>query len=143
MANEMSSRERMLAALNCERPDHVPLAFMIFSALNQRLNRPRMEAFLDFGVDLFIRRAWYEGTDFWSPGLYRQFFLSIIGEEVRMAHEAGAKFGYIMTTSTMPLLDILLESGIDVLIGIDPVQGRDTDLAEIKQKLNGKMIKLC
>lgn len=32
-------------------------------------NRPRMQALLDFGVDLFIRRTWYEGTDFWSPAL--------------------------------------------------------------------------
>ena len=39
----------------------------------------------------------------------------------------------------MPLLDILLESGIDVLIGVDPVQGRGTDLREFKRKLNGKI----
>ena len=56
-----------------------------------------------------------------------------------MAHQAGAKFGYIMTTGTMPLLDILLESDIDVLIGVDPVQGRDTDLQELKRRLNGKI----
>ena len=50
-------------------------------------NRERMEAFLDFGVDLFIRRAWYEGTDFWSPALFRQLFYPVIREEVALAHE--------------------------------------------------------
>ncbi len=104
-----------------------------------RWNQARMQVFLDVGVDLFVRRGWYESADFWPPDLYRQFILPYLQEEVQMAHEAGAKFGYIMTTSTMPLLDILLESDIDVLIGIDPVQGRDTDLAEIKRKLGGKV----
>ena len=125
--------------MNCERPDHVPLAFMIFSALNQRLNRPRREAFLDFGVDLFIRRAWYEGTDFWSPGLYRQFFFPIIREEVRMAHEAGAKYGYILTSGSMSLHEMLVQLDIDVLIGPDPVQGKGTDLKRTGEQLRGKM----
>lgn len=107
--------------------------------LISRWNQARMQVFLDVGVDLFIRRGWYESADFWPPDLYRQFVLPSLQEEVRMAHQAGAKFGYILTTSTMPLLDILLESGIDVLIGIDPVQGRDTDLLEIKRRLGGKI----
>jgi hypothetical protein len=102
-------------------------------------NRPRMEAFLDFGVDLFVRRAWYEGTDFWSPALYRQFFFPIIREEVRLAHEAGAKYGYILTSGSMPLHEMLIELGVDVLIGLDPVQGKGTDLRRTGQQLRGKM----
>ena len=102
-------------------------------------NQSRMQVFLDAGVDLFIRRGWYESADFWPPDLYRQFILPSLQAEVRMAHQAGAKFGYIMTTSTTPLLDILLESGIDVLIGVDPVQGKDTDLPELKRRLDGKI----
>ena len=62
MANEMSSRERMLAALNCEKPDHVPMAFMIFGALNQRLDKPRrggdrtavIEAQIELGLDTIV-----------------------------------------------------------------------------------------
>lgn len=116
-------------------PDFVKeMAELIF-----KWNQARMQVFLDVGVDLFVRRGWYESADFWPPDLYRQFILPYLQKEVQMAHEAGAKFGYILTTSTMPLLDILLESGIDVLIGLDPVQGRDTDLAEIKRKLDGKI----
>ena len=44
-----------------------------------------------------------------------------------------------MTTGQIPLLDQLLESGIDVLIGVDPVQGKGMDLAAIKAKLGGKV----
>ena len=104
-----------------------------------RWNQERMQLVLDVGVDLFVRRGWYESADFWPPDLFRRFILPSLQKEVQMAHQAGAKFGYIMTTGTMPLLDILLESGIDVLIGVDPVQGTGTDLPELKRKLNGKI----
>jgi uroporphyrinogen-III decarboxylase len=102
-------------------------------------NRPRMQAYLDYGVDLFIRRAWYEGTDLWSPLLFRRFFFPIIREEVRMAHDAGVKYGYVLTSGSMPLHDMLIELGIDVLIGPDPVQGKGTDLRRMGEQLRGRM----
>ena len=33
---EISSRERMIAAIECREPDYVPLCFMIFRALRSR-----------------------------------------------------------------------------------------------------------
>lgn len=104
-----------------------------------RWNQDRMQVFLDMGVDLFIRRGWYESADFWPPDLFRRFIFPSLKKEVQMAHESGARFGYIMTTGTIPLLDMLLESGIDVLIGADPVQDRSMNLLELKRKLNGKI----
>lgn len=121
--------------LSLEEPDFFA---ELLEIINQ-WNRSRMEAYLDFGVDLFIRRAWYEGTDFWSPELYRKYFFPIIREEVQLAHEAGAKYGYILTSGSMLLQDQLLELGIDVLIGADPVQGKGTDLTLMKNHLDGKM----
>jgi len=102
-------------------------------------NQERMKVVLDVGVDLYIRRGWYESTDFWAPDMFQQFILPSLKKEADMAHQAGSKFGYILTTSTMPILDLILESGIDVLIGIDPVQGRGTDMAEIKRKIGDKI----
>lgn len=102
-------------------------------------NRARMEILLDEGVDLFIRRAWYEGTDIWSPDIHRRFFLPLLKEEAKLAHEAGAKFGCIMTSGVMALTDILAESCIDVLIGIDPMQDRTMDMRQLKQKLGRKI----
>ncbi len=102
-------------------------------------NHWRMELILDAGVDLFVRRAWYEGTDFWSPTLYRRHFLPRLKDEVQLAHEAGAKFAYILTSGTMPILDMIVEAGVDVLVGVDPVQGKGTDMAELKQRVAGKL----
>ena len=108
-------------------------------ALIAAWNKPRMQAYLDYGVDLFIRRAWYEGTDLWSPKFFRRFFFPIIQEEVRLAHLAGAKYGYILTSGSMAMHDMLIELGIDVLIGPDPVQGKSTDLKLMGEQLNGEI----
>jgi uroporphyrinogen decarboxylase len=56
-----------------------------------------------------------------------------------MAHQAGAKFGYIMSTGQTPLAELLLESGVDTLIGLDPVQGKRTDFQVLKHKLGGRV----
>lgn len=102
-------------------------------------NRWRMELMLDAKPDLLVRRAWYEGTDFWSPTLYRRFLFPRLRAEVAMAHQAGAKFGYILTSGTMPIMDMIIEAGVDVLIGVDPIQGKGTDMAEMKRRAKGKL----
>ncbi len=102
-------------------------------------NMKRLEVYLNEGIDLLIRRAWYESTDFWSPSLYHKFFFPLLKKEIALVHEAGAKFGYIMTSGFMPLLDDLLELGIDVLIGVDPLQGKGINLKHLKDKVSGKI----
>ena len=102
-------------------------------------NKRRMDAVLSAPVDLYIRRAWYEGCDFITPGFYRQEILPRLKAEVDLAHERGAKFGYICSSGTRPLLDYYLEAGIDVLIGIDPIQGTHTDMALMKERLGERI----
>jgi uroporphyrinogen-III decarboxylase len=101
-------------------------------------NVQRMEVVLSAPVDLYIRRAWYEGCDFVTPRFYRQAILPRLRAEVDLAHERGAKFGYICSSGTRPMLDDYLEAGIDVLIGIDPIQGTHTDLPLMRQELGGR-----
>jgi uroporphyrinogen-III decarboxylase len=90
-------------------------------------------------VDLYIRRAWYEGCDFVTPRTYRNLILPHLKAEVDLAHEYGVKFGCICTSGIGPMLDSFLEAGIDVLIGIDPVQGTHTNMSQIKAKAGPKM----
>jgi hypothetical protein len=101
-------------------------------------NLARMQVALDEGIDLWVRRGWYEGSDFWSPGMYRRFILPHLKKEVETAYARGVKFGYIMTTGAMPLLDMILEAGVDVLLGVDPVQG-GYNLRAVKVKARGRM----
>jgi hypothetical protein len=102
-------------------------------------NIRRMQAVLSAPLDLYIRRAWYEGCDFITPKFFRKVILPLLKAEVDLAHERGAKFGYICSSGILPMLDLFLEAGIDVLIGVDPVQGTHTDLAKIKQKAAGRL----
>jgi hypothetical protein len=99
-------------------------------------NRSRMDVVLKAGVDLYIKRAWHENCDFWTPTKYRQYLAPILKEEVDFAHQRGARFGYIVSSNCMPLLEIIAECGVDVLIGVDPLQW---DLAETKRILNGRV----
>jgi hypothetical protein len=99
-------------------------------------NRSRMQVVLDAGVDLYIKRAWYENCDFWTPDTYREFILPILKVDAELAHTGGARFGYIISSNCMPLLDEFAEAGIDVVIGVDPAQW---DLEVTQRKLGGKV----
>jgi uroporphyrinogen-III decarboxylase len=102
-------------------------------------NKQRMAVVLSAPVDLFIQRAWYEGCDFVRPQFYREVILPRLKSEAALAHEHGARFAYICSSGTAPLLDFYPEAGIDVLIGVDPVQGTHTDMELMKRKIGEKV----
>jgi len=102
-------------------------------------NLKREALLLEAGVDLLVRRAWYETVDFLSPTSYRRFVLPWLKREVKQAHEAGAKLACITTSAYTPLLGDYLDAGIDVLIGQDPVQDPRADFVLTKRTLGGKV----
>jgi len=129
MANWLCGFENLMM-LEHDRP-----AF--FAELLERIhawNRQRMAVALSGRVDLYIYRAWYEGCDFISPQQFRQVILPHLKSDAALAHEHGTKFGYICSSGILPRIDDYIEAGIDVLIGVDPVQGTHTDLGQIKKK---------
>ncbi|MDR3572788.1 MAG: uroporphyrinogen decarboxylase family protein [Anaerolineaceae bacterium] len=99
-------------------------------------NRARMQVILDAGIDLYIKRAWYENCDFWSPKTYRKFVEPILREDAKLAHKNGVKFGFIVSSNCMPLLEIYADAGVDTLIGVDP---RGWDMAAAKRKIGNKV----
>lgn len=134
MANWLCGMERLMI-LTLEQPTFVTDLLEMIHHWNLR----RMEVVLGGQVDLYIRRAWYEGCDFVTPRFYREAILPRLRAEADLVHERGAKFGYICSSGTRPLLDAYLEAGIDVLIGIDPVQGTHTDMPLMKDRLGGRV----
>ena len=115
-----------------DRPEFLSRLFAMIAAWN----RTRMSVVLEAGIDCYIKRAWYENTDFFTPGMWQKLVLPELIEDTRLAHQAGAKFGYIITANAMPLLDLIGEAGVDVIIGIDP---EAYDLDETKAKLGGRV----
>jgi uroporphyrinogen-III decarboxylase len=130
MASWLCGMENLMV-LMMEQPVFVINLLEMIHAWNKR----RMEVVLAAPVDLYIRRAWYEGCDFVTPRFYREAMLPRLMAEVALAHERGALFGYICSSGTRPMLDFYLEAGIDALIGVDPVQGTHTDMPLMKEKL--------
>lgn len=108
-------------------------------SLINKWNISRMKVILNNHVDLYLRRAWYEGCDFLTPKFFHKCVLPILSNEVNLAHQFGAKFGYIRTSGINPLLNDYLNANVDVLIGLDPVQGTNTDFSLIRKKLAGNM----
>jgi uroporphyrinogen decarboxylase len=134
MANWLCGMQHLMLMM-MEQPAFVADLLELIHTWNKR----RMEVVLSAAVDLYIRRAWYEGCDFVMPGFFREAILPRLKAEVDLAHQHGAKFGYICSSGTKPMLDFYLEAGIDVLIGVDPVQGTHTDMPLLKQKLGGRV----
>jgi hypothetical protein len=99
-------------------------------------NLSRMGAAFSLPLDLYIKRAWYENCDFWTPDHWKKYLQPILQKEVELAHQNDAKFGYLITSQAMPLIDLIIETGVDVLIGVDP---REYDLETLAGKANGKM----
>lgn len=118
--------------------DHPEFAHRYFDLI-ERWNRSRMAVMLAEKPDIFIRRGWYENADFWSPALYREFLAPALARDAQQVHASGARFGYLVSCSSMPLLDIFMGAGVDVLLGVDPAQDRMMDLQELKRRTHGKM----
>ncbi len=105
----------------------------IIDGFDERRTRMMLEV---GGVDMVVRRGWYSSTDFWSPALFRRFLLPGLKRLVELAHGASARFAYTMTTGALPMADVLLESGIDLLYYIDPAVDK-SDLSVVKRKFSG------
>ena len=134
MLNWLCGMEQLMILTQAD-PDLVADLFEMVHLWNKR----RMEVVLSAGVDLYIRRAWYEGCDFIPRKFYREVVLPRLKADADLAHEKGAKFGYICSSGLLPMLDHYLAAGIDVLIGLDPVQGTGTNLQEIKAKTGDRI----
>jgi len=115
-----------------DRPDFI---YDLFNML-AKWNRQRMEVALTAGIDLFIKRAWYENTDFFTPRIWKKLIQPELRKDVELAHQAGAKFGYIITANAMPLLELIAQAGVDVLIGVDP---QTFDLGAVKTALKDRV----
>jgi hypothetical protein len=102
-------------------------------------NLKQIQIYLDVtAADLIVRRGWYETTEFWTPAAFRRIIVPTLRRESELVHQAGKKFGYIITSAFMPILDDILDSGVDVLIGLDPKEGKGTDLQKVKDRFKAK-----
>jgi len=119
-----------------DRPEMFQALMNIIHERDRRLT----EILLDTSVDLIRQRGYYEGTTFWSPELYRRFFLPLRRELAEMVHQAGRKLSFTMSVGWQPLLETIAETGCDAHFLLDPIpNGTRVDLAEVKAAYRGKV----
>jgi uroporphyrinogen-III decarboxylase len=98
----------------------------------------RIDLLIEEKIDVLVHRAWYEGTDFWTPKNFRRLLRPRLQQLIDKAHAHDIPFRYIITKGWKPLRNDLLEMGVDCITGIDPVQDR-LDLAEVKRQVGGQI----
>jgi hypothetical protein len=117
--------------LSLTRPDLI----QEYAQVIHRWNLKQIQVYLEeTEADLIVRRGWYETTEFWTPTVWRAVIGPTLKREAELVHQAGRRFGYIITSAFLPLLDDILSCGVDVLIGVDPEEGKGTALPVIKRK---------
>lgn len=117
-----------------------PVLFDALMDIVHQYDRRNTEILLDAPVDLLMRRGYYEGTDFWSPGLYRRFFLPRIQDLADVIHQADRLMAYTMSSGCMPLLDLFVEAGYDAHYLLDPIpDGARIDLGKVKSAFENKI----
>jgi len=126
-----------LLEMAIDRPE---LLAALLDIIHRREKRS-VELLVDTPVELITRRGYYEGTTFWSPAMYRRFFLPRLKELTELAHQGGKLVGYTMSIGYMPLLGELAEAGYDVHFLLDPLRsgGQVEDLAKVKAAWNGRI----
>ncbi len=130
----LSGMEEIMA-LGILKPEIIAEYARIIHEWNMR----QLEVYLDkTEAELIIRRGWYETTEFWTPAGFRTIIAPTLRREAELVHQAGRRFGYIITSAFLPLLDDILDAGVDVLIGLDPAEGKGTHLGEIKERFRSR-----
>lgn len=91
-------------------------------------------------MDLIVRRAWYETTEFWTPEAYKNIMAPTIKKEVELVHQAGKKYRYLITSTFFPIINHTLDTGMGVLIGLNPEEGKGTELNIVEVKFAERKI---
>jgi len=92
-----------------------------------------------YGADFIFTGDDYASTDgpFMSPKCFREFFYPGMKRAIAGFHEAGLPVIKHTDGNIIPLIDMILDSGIDCLDPIDPIAG--LDIGVMKQKYGDRV----
>ncbi len=89
---------------------------------------------LDVGVDMVSRFGLYEGPSYWGARYFERYLVPLIEEETRIVHAGGALHAQGQSDGMTAYKDLLKGMSLDVLMGVDEVQGKD-DFEVLKKEL--------
>jgi uroporphyrinogen decarboxylase len=132
----LAGMQELLTAM-ADRPQQVDALFERIGAFEEGIARQY--------VRLGAEAAWIcddygmSSAMMFSPAMWTRFIRPHLARVVRIYHDAGALVILHSCGNIAPLVDLLLDVGIDVL---DPLQPNCNRLAEVRQKTAGRMC-LC
>jgi uroporphyrinogen decarboxylase len=94
------------------------------------------EDYLESGAKV-IHGSWYWASLSvgWSPRIYRDLFIPLIREHVKLVHDYGAIYHLYDDGKCMPILNDLEHAGIDIIDTLPPPPMGDVNLAEAKEEI--------
>jgi uroporphyrinogen decarboxylase len=103
--------------------------------VNLRITRRALRA----GADVVMLGDDYAGTQgpLFSPAVFEQFLLPRLKRMVDSIHEEGGKVIKHSDGNLWPILDMIINTGIDGIHPIEPIAGMD--IGEVKQKYGKKV----
>ena len=105
----------------------------------QPASQKKLETYLSWGVQIFIKNAWAATTEIWTPDQIRKWVLPQIQAEAAMVHDAGGVIGFRSWTGLRTMLDILDVMDVDFVNGPDPVLDKISP-ATLRTALPGKCL---
>ena len=101
--------------------------------ISQDTHLRNLRAMLERGLEV-VFDSWFQcGPSVgWSPATFRDVFLPLVCESVRLAHEFGTLYVYQDDGRMKDIIPLLVEAGVDALSGLQPPPVGDVVLRETK-----------
>ena len=105
----------------------------------QSFDLPLIERAVKAGVDIVLLGDDYadKNAPFMSPRHFEQFMLPGLRRAVKAAHDAGAYVIKHTDGNIMPIIDMIVDTGIDALNPIEPAAGMD--IGEVKRRYGDRV----
>ncbi len=125
-AGELMPPEDMMVSWLTDRPFVERLVGMFW---RQVMAQTRL--LLEAGVRVFFTPwYWHSLSVGWGPGIFREWFLPMIAEQVALVHSYEGLVFYYDDGKMMGIVPMLVEAGVDVVETCTPPPVGDFDLAE-------------
>jgi len=98
-----------------------------------------MRRAIEIGADAVVSGDDYAGRHgpMMSPALFKEFILPYLRRSIESAHELGVPYIKHTDGNVWPLLDMMVEAGIDALDPIEPIAGMD--IGEVKHRYGDRI----
>jgi hypothetical protein len=134
-AGDARGMQGIMADYYLDRP-----LFDALMGIYHRHSMAKLKAALEAGME-WIFGGWYftSLSSGWSPAIFEEVFIPLIREHVALTHSYGALYDYYDDGKLAGSMDMVADTGIDVLETCCPPPVGDFDLAAAKARIGDRV----